>query len=50
MGDSAADTGYIYVDDYARPGRRYYYQLEGFTGLGLPQRSHVVSGRIPQPR
>ena len=50
MGDSAADTGYIYVDDYARPGRRYYYLLEGFTGLGLPQRSHVVSGRIAQAR
>src|SRR5439155_3580818 len=50
MGDSASDTGYIFVDDVARPGRRYYYLLEGLTGLGLPQRSHVVSGRIAAER
>jgi hypothetical protein len=48
MGDSSGETGYIYVDDFARPGRRYYYLLEGLTNLGLPQRSHVVSGRIAQ--
>ena len=46
MGDSPGDTGYIFVDDYVGPGRRYYYLLEGLTSLGLPQRSHVVSGRI----
>jgi len=50
MGDSASDTGYIFVDDVARPGRRYYYLLEGLTDLGLPQRSHVVSGRIASVR
>jgi hypothetical protein len=50
MGDSASDTGYIFVDDIARPGRRYYYLLEGLTDLGLPQRSHVVSGRIAGDR
>jgi hypothetical protein len=46
MGDTATDTGYIFVDEMAVPGRRYYYLLEGLTTLGLPQRSHVVSGRI----
>ncbi len=50
MGDSASDTGYIFVDDVARPERRYYYLLEGLTDLGLPQRSHVVSGRIAAER
>ncbi len=50
VGESASDTGYIFVDDIARPGRRYYYLLEGLTGLGLPQRSHVVSGRIGPAR
>ncbi len=50
MGDSPSDTGYIFVDDIARPGRRYYYLLEGLTDLGLPQRSHVVSGRIAAER
>jgi hypothetical protein len=46
IGDSATDTGYIFLDDYVRGGRRYYYVLEGLTRDGLPQRSHVVSGRI----
>jgi len=50
MGDSASDTGYIFLDDIARSGRRYYYVLEGLTDLGLPQRSHVVSGRIAAVR
>ncbi len=50
MGETRADTGYIFVDDYARPGRRYYYLLEGLTDIGLPQRSHVVSGRIVPDR
>src|SRR5439155_1785018 len=50
MGDTPGDTGYIYVDDYARPGRPYYYLLDGLTTLGLPQRSHVVSGRIGTAR
>lgn len=50
VGDSVSDTGYIFVDDYVHPGRRYYYLLEGLTRPGLPQRSHVVSGRIPPAR
>ena len=50
IGDSASDTGYIFVDDYLHSGRRYYYLLEGLTGLGLPQRSHVVSARVPPAR
>ena len=50
MGDSPGEIGYIYVDDDGRPGRRYYYVLEGLTNLGLPQRSHVVSGRIGSAR
>ena len=51
FGDSASDTGYIFVDDYVHSGRRYYYLLEGLTGLGLPQRSHVVSAwsHLPSP-
>lgn len=47
-GDSAGDTGYIFLDNYVHGGRRYYYLLEGITRAGLPQRSHVVSGRIAQ--
>jgi len=50
FGDSASDIGYIFVDGYVHPGRRYYYLLEGLTSLGLPQRSHVVSGRVPAAR
>ena len=49
-GDSASDTGYIFVDDYVRPGRRYYYLLEGLTRPGLPQRSQVVSARLTPAR
>jgi hypothetical protein len=44
-GDSDSDTGYLYVDDKARPGRRYYYLVEGINSLGLVERSHVASGR-----
>ncbi len=47
FGDGAAETGYIFIDDSPRPGKRYYYRIEGFTGLGLAERSQVVSGRIP---
>ena len=50
IGDSASETGYIFLDDNVHGGRRYYYVLEGLTRAGLPQRSHVVSGRIPQAR
>ena len=50
LGDSASDTGYIFVDDYLHSGRRYYYLLEGLTNLGLPQRTHVVSARMPVAR
>ncbi len=44
-GDGTTDTGYIFVDDRAAAGRRYYYRIEGITRLGLVQRSHLVSGR-----
>ncbi|MBI1951500.1 MAG: hypothetical protein HYS34_09085 [Acidobacteria bacterium] len=50
VGDSVSDTGYIFVDDFVRPGRRYYYLLEGLTRPGLPQRSQVVSARLPASR
>jgi hypothetical protein len=49
-GDASTETGYLFLDDTARPGRRYYYQVEGITGLGLAERSQVVSGRIPVTR
>jgi hypothetical protein len=45
-GDGGADTGYLFVDDGARPGRRYYYQVEGVTASGLAQRSHTASARV----
>jgi hypothetical protein len=44
-GDSTSDTGYLYVDDRARPNRRYYYLVEGINSLGLVERSHVTSAR-----
>jgi hypothetical protein len=44
-GDSDSDTGYLYMDDKARPGRRYYYLVEGINSLGLVERSHVTSAR-----
>jgi hypothetical protein len=50
FGDGTAETGYVYLDDTARPGRRYYYLLEGLTNRGLADRSHVVSGRAPGVR
>jgi len=46
-GDGGADTGYVFVDDGARPGRRYYYLIEGLTAAGLVERSHVASARMP---
>ncbi|MGH9750540.1 MAG: hypothetical protein ACRD5D_02430 [Candidatus Polarisedimenticolia bacterium] len=46
-GDGVADTGYVFVDEGMRPGRRYYYQVEGLTGAGLSDRSHAVSARLP---
>ncbi len=49
-GDGGADTGYVFVDDGARPGRRYYYLLEGYTDLGLAQRSQMVSGKVLSQR
>ena len=48
MGDTGSDMGYVFMDDMARPGRRYYYLLEGLTHSGLPQRSQVVSGRMSE--
>ncbi|HXH28152.1 MAG TPA: hypothetical protein VNL37_03850, partial [Candidatus Polarisedimenticolia bacterium] len=49
-GDGAQDTGYLFVDDGARRGRRYYYRIEGLTATGLAERSQVVSGRLPPSR
>lgn len=46
FGDGTADTGYLFVDGVVRPGRRYYYLVEGTTSLGLAERSQVVSGRL----
>jgi hypothetical protein len=46
-GDGDADTGYVFVDDGARPDRRYYYQVEGITSAGLVERSHLASVRTP---
>jgi len=48
-GDGTADTGYVFADEGVRPGRRYYYQVEGITSLGLPERSHTASARIEAP-
>ncbi len=50
LGDGSSETGYVFLDETARPGRRYYYQIEGYTDLGLAERSQVVSGRIPPSR
>ena len=47
FGDSESEIGYVFVDGSAAPGRRYYYRLEGLTTLGLVERSHIVSGRVP---
>ena len=45
-GDGAADTGYVFSDESVRPGRRYYYQIEGLTSVGLAERSHTASARV----
>jgi hypothetical protein len=45
-GDGGADTGYLFADEGVRPGRRYYYQVEGLTSVGLAERSHTASARI----
>lgn len=50
LGEGASETGYIFIDERVAPGRRYYYQIEGLTGLGLVERSHTVSGRISAQR
>lgn len=44
-GDGPDETGYIFVDDAARDGRRYYYLIEGLTQSGLTRRSHLASAR-----
>lgn len=46
LGDGRNDTGYLFVDETARPGRRYYYALEGVTVSGLAERTHVTSARV----
>lgn len=50
FGAGEAEAGYIFVDERVRPGKRYYYQIEGLTDLGLVERSHIVSGRTSAPR
>ena len=45
-GDGSSDTGYLFVDEGATPGRRYYYLVEGVTAAGLVERSHLASARI----
>ena len=49
-GDSQAETGYVFVDEGALPGRRYYYRVEGITSAGLVERSHVASVRSTASR
>jgi hypothetical protein len=49
-GDGGADIGYLFADDAVRPGRRYYYQVEGLTALGLAERSHTASARLDPGR
>ena len=49
-GDGNADTGYVFADETVRAGRRYYYQVEGITSLGLPERSHTASARVEASR
>lgn len=49
-GDGDAETGYVFVDDGARAGRRYYYQVEGITSAGLVERSHLASVRTAGTR
>ena len=46
LGDGRNDTGYLFVDETARPGRRYYYALEGVTVSCLAARTHVTSARV----
>ncbi len=48
FGDGESEIGYVFVDGSVEPGRRYYYRLEGLTTLGLTERSHTVSGRLPR--
>jgi hypothetical protein len=42
-GDSEEETRYVYLDDSASPGGRYFYLLEAITILGLPDRTPPVS-------
>lgn len=46
-GEGAGETGYIFIDEEVRAGRRYYYVIEGLTTSGLAVRSHVTSARTP---
>jgi len=46
FGERTAETGYVFVDGGVRPGRRYYYLVEGITSLGLAERSQPASGRL----
>jgi hypothetical protein len=49
-GDGGADVGYLFADDAVRAGRRYYYQVEGLTAIGLAERSHTASARVEAAR
>jgi hypothetical protein len=45
LGTGASEAGYIFLDERVAPDKRYYYQIEGLTEIGLVERSHTVSGR-----
>jgi hypothetical protein len=46
-GDEPAS--YLFLDAEARPGRKYYYLLEGVTTLGFTETSHLAAVRLPPP-
>lgn len=48
--DSLEDTDYLYQDTSVQPGHRYYYLVEAITILGLPERSLVLSVRVPDDK
>jgi hypothetical protein len=48
-GDSDEETDYLYQDDSAAEGQRYFYLVEGITVQGLADRSFSVSGLRSAP-
>jgi hypothetical protein len=45
-GEAGAD--YVYLDQGAQPGRKYYYYLMAVTRLGFTEPSHVAAVRVPR--